>query len=233
MPMYVVLVAVFFLSALLVGAFVTFEFARVVVPRRWLTVWWAGHRRRTLRLYGAWFASYAAFIVLGTGPEDLSLYPPRETSAYRLPWRAGVSRLVAQGNRSFASHRGGHLRAWDFWMPIGTDVLAARAGKVVEVEDRLDGIGLRSNFVTVEHDDGTRAIYAHVRRGSATVRVGDDVLRGQVIAASGMVGQTVFPHLHFVVTTHDGAASLPISFADVPEGVPLAGHWYTSANGAF
>ncbi len=230
MPMYVALVIVFFFSALFVSALVTFQFARVVAPR--LNVWWVRYRRRTLRIYGAWFAIYAAFIALGTGPEELSLYPPRETSPYRLPWRAGVSRLVAQGNRSFASHRGGNLRAWDFWMPIGTEVLAARSGKVVEVEDRLDGIGLRSNFVTVEHDDGTRAIYAHVRRGGATVSVGSDVLQGQVIAASGMVGQTVFPHLHFVVTTRDGATSLPISFADMPEGVPLAGHWYASGNGA-
>ena len=78
MPMYAVLVIVFFFSALLVSAFVTVQFARVVARR--LNVWWVGHRRCPLRLYGAWFAICTAFIALGTGPEDLSLCPPRETS---------------------------------------------------------------------------------------------------------------------------------------------------------
>jgi murein DD-endopeptidase MepM/ murein hydrolase activator NlpD len=138
--------------------------------------------------------------------------------------------MVAQGNRSFASHRDGHLRAWDFWMPVGTEVLAAREGQVIEIEDSLDGIGLLSNFITIMHDDGTRATYAHIRRGGAAVRIGTRVRQGQLIATSGMVGQTIFPHLHFVVLNHEGTASIPISLAEVPGGVPLAGHWYRSEN---
>jgi murein DD-endopeptidase MepM/ murein hydrolase activator NlpD len=230
MPIYAALVAVFFFSLLLLVGLVALQLARALGPRGWHWRWWGQHRRATQWFYGVWFGAYALFIAFGTGPEDLALYPPRASSPYKLPWRAGVTRLVAQGNRSFASHRGGHMRAWDFWMSIGTEILAARAGEVVEVEDSLDGIGLRSNFVTIEHDDGTRAVYAHIRKGGAAVRVGDRVRQGQLVAWSGVVGQTVFPHLHFVVTNREGTASVPISFADVPDGVPLAGRWYASEN---
>jgi murein DD-endopeptidase MepM/ murein hydrolase activator NlpD len=228
--MYPALAAIFLVSLLLLICLAALQLARAFTQWTWPRRWWNRHRRRALRLYGAWFGCYALFIAFGTGPEDLSAYPPSASSPYKLPWRAGVTRLVAQGNRSFVSHRGGHLRAWDFWMSVGTDVLAARSGEVVEVEDSLDGIGLLSNFVTIEHDDGTRALYAHIRKGGAAVKVGDRVRQGQLVASSGMVGQTVFPHLHFVVTDHGGTASVPVSFADVTSGVPLAGHWYTSQN---
>jgi murein DD-endopeptidase MepM/ murein hydrolase activator NlpD len=186
-----------------------------------------------LRFYRAWFGCYALFIAFDTGPEDLFAYPPSASSPLQTALAGRVTRLVAQGNRSFVSHRGGHLRAWDFWMSVGTEVLAARSGEVVEVEDGLDGIGLLSNFVTIEHDDGTRAVYAHIRKGGAVVKVGDRVRQRQLVASSGMVGQTVFPHLHFVVTDYAGAASVPVSFSDVPGGVPLAAHWYTSQNSTY
>lgn len=115
-------------------------------------------------------------------------------------------------------------------MTVGTEVLAARGGNVVEVEDRWEGVGLASNFVAVEHDDGTRGVYAHVRHGRVVVKVGQRVRQGELLAYSGMVGQTLFPHLHFVVQNRDGSASVPVSFVDVPDGVPIAGRFYTSQN---
>jgi murein DD-endopeptidase MepM/ murein hydrolase activator NlpD len=219
---YPFLAAIFACSAVLLVVLVGF----LVIGR----TRWRAHRRKVFRLYAVWFGAYAIFIAFGTGPNDLASYPPARSSPYKLPWRAGVSRFVAQGNRSFTSHRDAQLHAWDFWMALGTEVLAAREGDVVAVEDGWDGIGLASNFVTVEHDDGTRAVYAHVRRHSAVVNVGQHVRQGELLTLSGMVGQTVFPHLHFVVQNRDGSASVPVSFADVPNGVPLAGRIYESQN---
>jgi len=228
---YAFLAPTFFFSAVLVLLFVGFHVVRALFSGSRTQAFWQAHRRTLLRFYGLWFAGYALFIALGTGPQDLASYPPARSSAYKLPWRAGVTRFVAQGNRSFTSHRGNHLHAWDFWMAVGTEVLAAREGNVVEVEDQWDGVGFASNFVAVEHDDGTRGVYAHVRHGGVVVKVGQRVLQTQLLAYSGMVGQTVFPHLHFVVQSRDGSASVPVSFADVVDGVPLAGQFYTSRNG--
>ena len=115
-------------------------------------------------------------------------------------------------------------------MPNGTEILAARDGTVVEVLDSADGIGLVSNFISIEHEDGTRATYAHIQKDGARINVGDSVRQGQPIALSGMVGQTIFPHVHFYVVDKNGLA-VPVSFRDVEEdGVPLAGHTYTSQN---
>lgn len=185
--------------------------------------------RKVWIFYSIWFGLWALFIIFGTGP-NLSTYPPQQNSPYKLPWAAGVTRFTIQGNRSFTSHRGNHTHAWDFGMWNGTEVLAAREGKVIEVLDQWDGVGFNSNAVGIEHSDGTIGWYAHIQKNSAMVHEGDYVKQGQPIALSGMVGQTIFPHLHFVVQTHDRSSSVPISFAEVPGGVPLAGHFYTSEN---
>jgi murein DD-endopeptidase MepM/ murein hydrolase activator NlpD len=57
------------------------------------------------------------------------------------------------------------------------------------------------------------------------------VQRGQRIAASGNVGRSMMPHLHFHVTTKDGDY-LPTSFADVQgdRGIPRMFKMYTSGN---
>lgn len=115
-------------------------------------------------------------------------------------------------------------------MPIGTEVLAARSGIVRTIEQSFEGIGLNSNFIVIEHEDGTRAMYAHIKKNGAAVNIGDEIKQGQLIAYSGMVGQTINPHLHFVVFNKEETDSLPITFSDVADGVPLAGHFYTSKN---
>lgn len=219
---YPILATLFFVSIVFA---ISLVIALIVRPRVWRR-----HSRAVLIFSAVWFGAYFLFILLGTGPKDLSKYPPQATSPYRLPWKAGVSRFVAQGNRSFTSHRGYHMYAWDFVMPTGTEVLAAREGKVVEVEDHFDGIGLNANFVTIEHADGERSVYAHIKHGGSLVKVGDQVSQGAPIALSGMVGQAPGPHLHFYVINKEHSSSIPISFQDVPEGVPLAGHFYVSGN---
>lgn len=194
---------------------------------------WSRNKFKILIFYTAWFTPYVLFILFFTGPYDLSKYPPQAGSLYKLPWKAGVARFVAQGNRSFTSHRELHEFAWDFIMPVGTPVLAARDGVVREATDKDDGIGIKpNNFVIIEHEDGQQSGYFHLSKGQVLVKVGDVVKQGQPIALSGMVGQTWFPHLHFLVFNKDKTISLPISFSDVNGGVPFAGHFYTSQNGA-
>ncbi len=218
---YILLALVFF-STLIAGVLICL--LSIIRPR------FLDSKRRVIKVYTAWLLIYGFFIIFATGPSDLKFYPPPESSPYKLPWESGVKRFVSQGNRSFTSHRGDHQYAWDFWMTVGTKVLAAREGRVVEVEDHFDGIGFYGNYVKIQHSDGTRAFYAHIQYKGAVVRVGDSVFQGQLIAYSGMVGQTINPHLHFVVLNGDETKSLPISFSDVAGGVPLAGHFYVSKN---
>lgn len=80
----------------------------------------------------------------------------------------------------------------------------------------LDAVG--GNVVVVEHANGEFSHYAHLRRGSLRVAVGDAVRAGQVVGELGNSGNSTEPHLHFHVT--DGAetlltAGLPVAFEGI------------------
>jgi hypothetical protein len=167
-----------------------------------------------------------------TGPDDLSVYPPRSESPYRLPWKPGIRRLCCQGNRAIVSHRNRSTYAYDFAMPIGTEVCAARGGVVSVVIDRHDGngIGWSNNYIWIRHDDNTIGTYMHFRKGGSRVRVGERVAQGDVICESGNVGNSLGPHLHFEVCRRGD--TIPITFADVPgDGIPRILRRYTSGAG--
>jgi murein DD-endopeptidase MepM/ murein hydrolase activator NlpD len=122
-------------------------------------------------------------------------------SPYLLPYRPGEFYQVTQ---SCCFQSGGHRDqlAYDFAIPVGRDVLAARAGEVMEVRESSpdDGRGSgRHNYVFIRHDDGTVAFYAHLEQDGVLVEPGDAVAAGQVIALSGNSGLTGSPHLHFGV----------------------------------
>jgi murein DD-endopeptidase MepM/ murein hydrolase activator NlpD len=197
-------------------------------PRRRLSA----ARVVALVLAASLFAVVALYTLL-TGPRNLQVYPAPEESPYKLPWPAGETRLCGQGNRGVVSHRGWEEFAYDFSMPVGSEVCAASSGIVVHVEVGHDGAGLRApnNKISIFHADGTMAEYAHLQKGGSLVRVGKWVEQGQPIARSGHVGRSLAPHLHFHVLRNDGR-TIPITFADVStdRGVPRMGFRYTSGN---
>jgi len=158
---------------------------------------------------------------------------------YRLPFAITGSALVGQAFNGETTHNNPQNRyAVDIGLPIGTPVLAARAGVVMDVENNFsDGKAKaryvqRNNYVRILHDDGTMAVYAHLKRGSLRVRPGQRVQRGQVIARSGNSGFSTGPHLHFVVqkNSHGTLTSIPFEFADA-QGQPFTpqkGQWLRS-----
>jgi murein DD-endopeptidase MepM/ murein hydrolase activator NlpD len=167
---------------------------------------------------------------VATGPHNFEQYPDAKTSPYRLPWKAGQTHLCVQSNRAVVSHRGWDEFAYDFAMPVGTEVCAARAGKVIQVTVTNDGHGYHwpNNLVAIEQDDGTKAYYLHLKKDGSLVNVGDTVEQGQVIALSGHVGNSMLPHLHFQVTDAQRKSTLPITFADVTKdsGIPRMFKYY-------
>jgi murein DD-endopeptidase MepM/ murein hydrolase activator NlpD len=197
---------------------------------------------KLLRTKGRVFAALFILLVagagtlywIGTGPEGLSHYPPASQSPYRLPWTAGQTYRCAQSNRGIVSHRGRERFALDFAMPVGTEVRAARGGEVILVVVRHDGHGLDfpNNRLVIRHEDGTLGNYLHLKKDGSRVKVGDRVKQGQVLAASGHVGKSMIPHLHFHVTDPERKRTLPITFSDVPNdaGIPRMFKAYTSGN---
>jgi murein DD-endopeptidase MepM/ murein hydrolase activator NlpD len=76
------------------------------------------------------------------------------------------------------------------------------------------------NHIVIDMGDGRFTLYAHLQRGSATVRAGDQVRAGQQIARCGNSGNSSEPHLHFQVMDRSRpsfAAGLPFVW---PAGPP-------------
>lgn len=55
------------------------------------------------------------------------------------------------------------------------------------------------NYIIVKIDDSKYAFYAHMKKGSAKVKIGDEVKRGQELGNVGNTGNSSAPHLHFHV----------------------------------
>ena len=74
--------------------------------------------------------------------------------------------------------------------------------------------------ITIKHDDGTFAEYAHLAKDSTLVNLGEKIAAGQTLALSGNTGFSRGPHLHFAVfVTIDGntRATIPVHF-QTPQG---------------
>lgn len=136
---------------------------------------------------------------IGEPPETCDGFGNWEQSPYVLPYAIGESYRVNQGNCSGFGHSGFWKYGYDFDMPIGTVITAARDGVVVHAQDgATDGDRTRTNLITIEHDDGSIALYSHLTLNGVHVTVGQAVLAGDVIGQSGDTGNTGdFPHLHF------------------------------------
>jgi murein DD-endopeptidase MepM/ murein hydrolase activator NlpD len=144
-------------------------------------------------------------------------------SPYVLPYPPGRQFRVSRTFEHYLPANGGvGLYAIDFDMPMGTPVVAARAGAVVAVEQRFsdsDHRDFHENWVMVRHPDGSVARYIHLKQDGARVAVGDQVTQGQLIGLSGNSGASNGPHLHFDVQTC--GPNLPPGYNRMPCGQTL------------
>jgi murein DD-endopeptidase MepM/ murein hydrolase activator NlpD len=148
---------------------------------------------------------------------------------YRVPFEAGTEWRVDQGFHGRYSHNHPQSRfALDFGVPVGTPVLAAREGVVMQVQDDyrgngqdLEGFAHRANFVRILHDDGTMAMYAHLEYYGVGVKPGQRVAVGTLLGLSGNTGYSTGPHLHFAVLANDGRdeVSIPFDMDEVVEDI--------------
>jgi hypothetical protein len=108
---------------------------------------------------------------------------------------------------------------------FGADIHAVADGTVVAVVDGLpEQVAGTSptdlpldqyagNHIVQDLGDGNYALYAHLKTGSITVKAGDRLTSGQVIALLGNSGNSDGPHLHFqVMSTPDPLRSDGLPF---------------------
>jgi murein DD-endopeptidase MepM/ murein hydrolase activator NlpD len=144
---------------------------------------------------------------------------------YQIPFSSNADWTISQGYQGNASHNdAANAFAVDFDIPIGTPVLAARAGVVMEVIDNFSDNGSQkksnlgqANLIRILHEDGSMAVYGHLLKGSALVNPGQWLMGGTVIAQSGNSGYTFGPHLHFAIQINQEMqlASIPFLMKSV------------------
>lgn len=100
----------------------------------------------------------------------------------------------------------GTLSSYAFF---GDDVLSVAAGKVIAKADGMaegtppdlpagiTAANAGGNHLVIDIGHGHYAFYAHLQPGSMTVKIGDRVKTGQVLAKLGNTGNSDAPHLHF------------------------------------
>ncbi|MFS1514756.1 murein hydrolase activator EnvC family protein [Chengkuizengella sp. SCS-71B] len=117
-------------------------------------------------------------------------YPLPTDRKYRITSYYGTRKDPFTGRTS--SHTGVDIAA-----PGGTNILAS-AGGVVIVAEYMSSYGYA---VVIEHGDGIKTLYAHMRQ--INVSVGQNVNRGAKIGEVGTTGRSTGNHLHFEVRKWD------------------------------
>lgn len=135
-----------------------------------------------------------------------SLLPAKDHSVLSWPLKNVIITQffgkTASSGRLYAS--GSHSGV-DFGAPIGTPIYAVADGIVRGVGDtdlQCKGVSF-GKWVFIEHFNGLSTTYGHL--SATSVKAGQEVKRGELIALSGNTGHTTGPHLHLTVYAGQGS----------------------------
>lgn len=130
--------------------------------------------------------------------------------------KAGINQITQNYS---SSHRGIDLVKYKSSTEY---ILAHSDGEVVEViknYNRTDKSGSSyGNYIKLKHNNGYYTLYAHLKFGSVTVSVGDNVKKGQIIGYMGNTGRSTGVHLHFEVRNANNERINPTKYleSDLP-----------------
>lgn len=140
-------------------------------------------------------SSYTGISVI----KDLIKSPTTKVSGNKMAWPTVGARIT-----QYFSWR--HVGV-DIANKVGTPIYAADSGTVILAQSGYNG-GY-GNTIVIDHGGGKRTRYGHASK--LFVKVGDEVTKGENIAAMGSTGRSTGPHLHFEVLIN-GARYNPLNY---------------------
>jgi murein DD-endopeptidase MepM/ murein hydrolase activator NlpD len=181
----------------------------------------------------------------------LYIWPLRLASGLTDPEYHGISNFVDLdpafpnslldyncGNRTYDrsdgyNHAGTDFYTWPWgWLKMDrgeVEIVAVAPGQIIY---RNDGMFDRScgfnndnwNAILVQHADGSRVWYGHMKNGSVTPKqVGDMVVQGEYLGVVGSSGNSTGPHLH--LETYDSLGHLIEPWAGVCNNLNSESWW--------
>jgi murein DD-endopeptidase MepM/ murein hydrolase activator NlpD len=126
-----------------------------------------------------------------------------------IPFACDLQFEVSQAHET-GSHLGNDTWAWDFRMPAGVPIVAAKDGvvRMARGDSTVGGCDAKfaadANYVVIDHGDGFETQYLHFT--SVVVQAGQQVKAGELLGYSGATGWACGSHLHFKVAkrVHNG-----------------------------
>jgi len=155
---------------------------------------------------------------------------------YSKPFPDSIQIKVARPTGLYAHENFPESRhAIDFLVDVGTLTSASRDGRVfkikqdsdkhftpkdlqdVTIEQVIQLANEYTNFVCIQHEDGTYAEYLHLGKDGVVVEEGQEVKEGGLLGYTGWSGVMDKPVLHFnVFRVEDGKAiSIPTNLNDL------------------
>jgi murein DD-endopeptidase MepM/ murein hydrolase activator NlpD len=112
---------------------------------------------------------------------------------FRFPLPSGVLSSGFGLRESPITHHLAYHSGVDLAAPLGTDVYAARDGKVTDT-----GVNaVLGEYIVITHEGSWSTVYGHLSKRLA--RLNDKVESGMIIGNVGSTGESTGPHLHFEV----------------------------------
>jgi urea transporter len=138
--------------------------------------------------------------------------------------------FITQGHDGSITHKEDWKYAWDFEIKDEKDsiykdegksvddyycynlpVAASLDGKVTKVinnvpDNKIGDVNLKNNWgntVIIDHEQGLFSATSHLKTDEITVKVGDEVKKGEIIGKCGNSGRSPVPHLHFQFQASD------------------------------
>jgi len=139
------------------------------------------------------------------------------------------------GTKTYDGHRGTDISTWPFnFYKMDNNlvqVVAAAPGIIIakhdgEFDRNCAGNNLTANYIMIQHQDGSQALYWHMKMNSVTSKnVGEVVVAGEYLGVVGSSGSSSGPHLHFEVWSGNSVATRIDPFAGTCNSLNASSWW--------